>query len=42
MMKFDYYNTEKINRKKLKLLHRASITSMPRPDHTENINYCDL
>ena len=39
MIKFHYYMTEKINRKKS--LHRASITSTPRPDHTEDINDCN-
>ena len=38
VIKFRYNNTEKVNRKKLKSLLRASVSSTPRSDHTEDIN----
>ena len=40
MIKFDYYSTEK--NKKKKNHSTLIISSTPRPDHTEDIIYCDL
>ena len=42
MIKLDYYNTEKTDRKKNKITPPCNITSTPRPVHAEDISYCDL
>ena len=45
MIKCHYYKyrkNQKKKKKKEKSLHHASITSTPRPDHTEDINDCEL